>query len=124
MPRQEPTAEAAVREALTTVDEPRLRLPITDLGIVQGVAVDGSSAVVALAEPLPHGAAWAELTRRVEAAVSAVPGVKRVDVDLREMTNEEKVQAGRILKGEPPPNPLAVVDASAAPDAGARTRVN
>ncbi|MSO78715.1 MAG: iron-sulfur cluster carrier protein ApbC [Acidimicrobiia bacterium] len=124
MPRQAPGAEAAVREALTAVNEPRLRVPITDLGIVQGVAVDGSSAVVALAEPLPQGAAWAELTRRVEAAVSAVPGIKRVDVDLREMNDEEKVQAARFLKGEPPPNPLAVVDASAAPAAGARTRVN
>ena len=39
------------------------------------------------------------------------------------MDEADKVQVGRILKGEPAPNPLAVVDAGAPPPA-ARARVN
>jgi ATP-binding protein involved in chromosome partitioning len=124
MPRHEPAAEAAVRAAIADIDEPRLRVPIGALGIVQGVAVDGSTAVVALAEPFPSSDAWGELTRRVEAAVAAIAGIDRVDVDLREMTDSEKAGAARILKGEAPPNPLAVVDAAAANQPGNRPRVN
>jgi ATP-binding protein involved in chromosome partitioning len=124
MPRPAPAAEPAVRAAIADIDEPRLRVPIGELGIVQGVAVDGSTAVVALAEPFPSSDAWAELTRRVEAAVVAIPGIDRVDVDLREMTDSEKAGAARILKGEAPPDPLAVVDAAAANQPGNRPRVN
>ncbi|MEX2267337.1 MAG: Mrp/NBP35 family ATP-binding protein [Acidimicrobiia bacterium] len=124
MPRHEPVAEAAVRAAIADLDEPRLHHPIGELGIVQGVAVDGSTAVVALAEPLPSSPVWNELVRRVEVAVGALPGIERVDVDVREMTDDEKVAAARILKGEAPPDPLAVVDAAAAQKPGSRARVN
>ncbi|MEX0666208.1 MAG: Mrp/NBP35 family ATP-binding protein [Acidimicrobiia bacterium] len=124
MPRHEPVAEAAVRAAIADLDEPRLHHPIGELGIVQGVAVDGSTAVVALAEPLPSSPVWNELVRRVEVAVGALPGIERVDVDVREMTDDEKVAAARVLKGEAPPDPLAVVDAAAAQKPGSRARVN
>jgi len=131
MPRQEPAAEAAVRAAITDIHEPRLRRPIGELGIVQGVAVDGGTAVIALADPLPRGPAWDELARRVEEAVAASPGIDRVDVDIREMTDEEKARTGQVLKGQAPASPLSVVDASAAkadrprtnPFTDARTRV-
>jgi ATP-binding protein involved in chromosome partitioning len=131
MPRQDPAAEVAVRDAILGVAEPRLRRPIGDLGIVQGVAVDGATAVVALAEPLPPSDAWDELARRVEAAAATLPGIDRVDVDLREMSDEEKARTALVLKGQAPPDPLAVVDASAPraaapktnPFTDARTRV-
>ena len=124
-------AEAAVRSAIASIDEPRLRRPLADLGIVQGVAVDGGTAVVALADPLPRSASWDELTRRVDAAVGELAGIDRVDVDIREMTDEEKARTASVLKGAPPPDPLAVVDASAEraprprtnPFTDARTRV-
>jgi len=122
-----------VQAALAAVEEPELRRSIVELGMVQGVAVDGSTAVVAVAVPLPGDASRAELRRRIVETVGEVPGVARVDVDLRDMTDDEVVALGRLLKGvaPAPANPLQVVDASQAqqppprvnPFTDARTRV-
>jgi ATP-binding protein involved in chromosome partitioning len=93
--------------------------------MVQGVAVDGRTAVVALAVPLPGDAPRAELSRRVVEAVGEVPGIERVDVDIRDMNDDEVLALARLLKGAPPPNPLQVVDASqAGRQAAAPPRVN
>ncbi len=112
-----PATEEQVRTALATVDEPELLLPITELGIVQGIAVDGSTVVIAVAEPLADRGRWAELESRVVEAVQAIDGVERVEVDLRQMTEAELPAVALVLKGQgaPPPNPLAVVDANAPP---------
>jgi ATP-binding protein involved in chromosome partitioning len=118
------TSEAAVREALAAVEEPDLRRPITELGLVQGIAVDGSTVVVALALPLPDRGTWAGLERDVRDRLLELEGVARVDVDLREMGDDELTAVGRVLKGEPPPNPLAVVDATSSTSAGPRPRRN
>jgi ATP-binding protein involved in chromosome partitioning len=120
-----------VQAALAAVEEPELRRSIVELGMVQGVAVDGRTAVVALAAPLPGDAPRAELSRRVVEAVGQVPGIERVDVDVRDMDDDEIVALGRLLKGVAPPNPLQVVDAAAArqppervnPFTDSRTRV-
>ena len=120
-----------VQAALAAVEEPELRRSIVELGMVQGVAVDGRTAVVALAAPLPGDVPRAELSRRVVEAVGQVPGIERVDVDVRDMEDDEIVALGRLLKGVAPPNPLQVVDAAAArqppervnPFTDSRTRV-
>ncbi len=111
-----------VQAALAAVEEPELRRSIVELGMVQGVAVDGRTAVVAVAVPLPGDASRAELRRRIIETVGEVDGIERVDVDVRDMTEDEIVALGRILKGVTPPpaptNPLQVIDASqAAPPA-------
>jgi len=134
MPPARPEA-LDVQAALAAVEEPELRRSIVELGMVQGVAVDGRTAVVAIAVPLPGDASRAELRRRVIEAVGEVPGIERVDVDIRDMTEDELVALGRLLKGVPPSptpsNPLQVVDASQArqppprvnPFTDSRTRV-
>jgi ATP-binding protein involved in chromosome partitioning len=123
--------ERQVREALRTVQEPLLGRGIEDLGLVQGVAVESGTAIIALADPLPDHGHWEVLRERVEQVLATIDRVGRVDVDVREMTEDEKVGVARVLKGEPAPNPLAVVDASAPvtpperrnPFVDARTRV-
>ena len=107
-----------VRAALEGVEEPELRVPLVDLGMVTGVAVDGDTAVVAVALPLA-GDERAQVVHGVVAeAVLAATDAQRVEVDLREMTEDEKAATARVLKGQVPPpkpaNPLAVVDAHAA----------
>ena len=104
----------AVRAAVGAVEEPTLHRSLAELGMIQGVAVDGGAASIVVAEPLPDHGQWSEVVRRVEAAAGSVDGITRVEVDLREMTEDEKVAAARVLKGESPADPLSVVDASAA----------
>jgi ATP-binding protein involved in chromosome partitioning len=103
-----------LQAALAAVQEPELRRSIVELGMVQGVAVDGRTAVVAVAVPLPGEGSRAELRRRIIESVGEVEGIERVDVDLRDMTEDEIAALGRLLKGVAPVNPLQVVDASQA----------
>jgi ATP-binding protein involved in chromosome partitioning len=116
--------ETAVRQALAAVEEPDLRRSVAELGLVQGVAVDGGTVVVALALPLPDRGTWSAIEQEVRDRLLELDGVDRVDVDLREMADDELVAVARVLKGEPPPNPLAVVDASSATSPTPRARRN
>jgi ATP-binding protein involved in chromosome partitioning len=106
--------DEAVRAALAQVQEPELRRSVTDLGMVDRVAVDGRKVRVTLALPLPGDDTRAELSRRAFEAVASVPGIARVDVDLRDMDDAELRAVAGILKGIRP-NPLQVLDAAAAP---------
>jgi ATP-binding protein involved in chromosome partitioning len=103
--------DEAVRAALSKVDEPELRRSVTDLGMVDQVAVDGRKVRVTLALPLPGDDTRAELRRRALEALASVPGVDRVDVDLRDMDETELRAVAGILKGITP-NPLQVLDAA------------
>jgi ATP-binding protein involved in chromosome partitioning len=120
--------QAALAAALTAVEEPELRRSVVELGLLKGVAVDGRTAVVALAVPLPGDDTRAELRRRVIQAAGKVPGIERVDVDIRDMDDTEVRGVAAILKGiapsspPPPANPLAVVDAAQAEHAAQRAK--
>ena len=112
MPAHDPTVVTALR----AVEDPVLGRPVVDLGMVAAADRDGSRVVVELALPLDE-AAWPpdEVEERVRAATLGLPGVERVVVKRRPMTDVEAKRAARVLRGEPPENPLAVVDASASP---------
>ena len=75
--------DQAVNDALATVIDPELRRPITELGMVESVRVsdDGRVALGVLLTiagcPLRD-----TITADAEAALSAVPGVTAVDVEL------------------------------------------
>jgi ATP-binding protein involved in chromosome partitioning len=119
------TREAEVREALRAVEEPELRRSIVELGMVKGIA-DDRGLVVAIA--LPLAGSGAEVRRRVIDTVAGMPEIDRVEVDMRDMTDDEKKQVAAVLKGQAA-EPLRVVDAGSAPPprvnpfTDARTRV-
>jgi len=92
--------EPLVIEALRPVQDPELHRSIVDLGMVQGVAIDGGRVVVAVASPLPGDASRAELTRRIVDAAVPVQGIDRIDVDLRDMREDELEDLAKILKGK------------------------
>ncbi|MFI5047898.1 MAG: P-loop NTPase [Acidimicrobiia bacterium] len=117
-----PATNGEILTALTPVEEPELERSIVELGMVMGVAVDGRTCVVALALPLPGEATRVELRRRIVLTAGSVEGIERVDVDVREMTDDELKGVAAVLKGLPAPNPLQVRDASAA--APSAPRVN
>jgi ATP-binding protein involved in chromosome partitioning len=92
-----------VMAALATVDDPEIRRPITELDMVRSVQIapDGSVAVEVLLTvagcPLRD-----EITRRVTAAVSQVPGVTAVAVGLGVMTDEQRTAMTTRLRGGQP----------------------
>jgi ATP-binding protein involved in chromosome partitioning len=89
-----------INAALATVNDPEIRRPITDLGMVESVdvAADGTVAVRVLLTvagcPLKD-----TITRDVNAAVGKVPGVTGVDLTLGVMSNEQRSGLQEKLRG-------------------------
>src|SRR6516225_8698080 len=98
-PVSPPTAEQ-VTAALAGVQDPEIRRPITDLGMVKSVAVgpDGKVRVevylTVAACPLRD-----TITKDVTAAVSAIPGVSGVAVHLDVMSDEQRRELQSRLRG-------------------------
>jgi ATP-binding protein involved in chromosome partitioning len=111
--------ESAIRAALATVDDPEIRRPITDLGMVSAVRLDGTG--VANLDILLTVAGCPlrdKLRTDITAAVGRVPGVRGVEINFGVMTPEQRrtLQAG--LRG---PGAQEPVIPFAQP--GSRTRV-
>ena len=92
--------DQAVNDALATVIDPELRRPITELGMVESVRVsdDGRVALGVLLTiagcPLRD-----TITADAEAALSAVPGVTAVDVELKVMNQAQRDALKEQLRG-------------------------
>lgn len=93
----------AVRTALAGVQDPEIRRPVTELGMVRSVDVEpgGSGAVVVVGLDLttPGCPLKETLTRDITAAVEQVPGVAAVRVDLGVMTAEQRSELRTMLRG-------------------------
>lgn len=88
--------ESRVRDALGTVVDPELDEPITDLGFVRSVAVDGPDVEVHLRLPTSFCApnfAWLMVSDARDAVVG-VPGVGRVVVELDDHHDSDLINAG------------------------------
>ena len=84
--------ESEILEALRPVTDPELHRSIVDLGMVEGVQVDGGQVAVTVALTVGGCPLRDEITRRVTAAVSAVPGVDGVSVELTVMSDDQRAK--------------------------------
>ncbi|TQS47050.1 iron-sulfur cluster assembly protein [Cryptosporangium phraense] len=86
----------AVRTALSAVVDPELDEPITDLGFVRSVAVDGSAVEVHLRLPTSFCAPNFAFLMASDAyeAVESVPGVERVVIELDDHHDSELINQG------------------------------
>jgi len=98
-PVSPPTAEQ-VTAALAGVQDPEIRRPITDLGMVKSVDV-GSDGEVRVEVYLTVAACPLRdtITKDVTAAVSAIPGVSGVAVHLDVMSDEQRRELQGKLRG-------------------------
>ena len=94
--------ETAVRDALSGVIDPEIRRPITDIGMVRSVAVDGAKAIVGI-DLTTQGCPMKErIVGDVEAAAKKVAGITDVVVELGFMTEEQRDNLKSILRGGKP----------------------
>ena len=85
-----PTAEQ-VTAALARVNDPEIRRPITELGMVKSVAIGPDGKVRVEVYLTVAGCPLRDtITRDVTAAVAGVPGVTGVDVHLDVMSDEQR----------------------------------
>src|SRR5260370_514535 len=94
-----PTADQ-VQQALSTVNDPEIHRPITDLGMVKSVEVTPGGVVLVGVWLTVSGCPLRDnIAREVTAAVSKLPGVTAVRVDLDVMSEEQRRELQTTLRG-------------------------
>lgn len=89
-----------VRAALHTVEDPEIRRPITDLGMVDDIqANDDGTVFVRVLLTVSGCPMRSEIIGRVQKAVEAVEGVTSVNVELGVMTDEQREAMRTMLRG-------------------------
>jgi len=95
-----PSADA-VRAALGTVQDPEIRRPITELGMVKDVTIGGDGAVTVAVYLTVAGCPLRDkITADVTAAVSKVDGVTAVLVELDVMSDQQRSDLRKSLRGD------------------------
>ncbi|WP_327093538.1 Mrp/NBP35 family ATP-binding protein [Nocardia vinacea] len=93
--------EVDVRGALAKVDDPEIRKPITELGMVKSIAIGADSNVHIEVYLTTAGCPLrTEITQRVTKAVADVAGVGAVTVDLDVMSDEQRTNLRKQLRGD------------------------
>ncbi len=96
----EPT-EAAIRTALSRVNDPEIHKPITELGMVKGIDIgDAGRVEVGIYLTVAGCPMRNEITTRVSTAVADVAGVGSVHVTLDVMDDEQRTALRKSLRGD------------------------
>ena len=91
--------EDQVREALATVDDPEIKRPITELGMVDTITIDDADITVRLLLTVAGCPLKETLTRDVTAAVGKVAPASVVRVDMGVMTDDQRKSMQDMLRG-------------------------
>ncbi|MEV4636109.1 Mrp/NBP35 family ATP-binding protein [Actinoplanes sp. NPDC049548] len=94
-----PTLEEAVQAALATVDDPEIRRPITELGMVKGFTVAGTKISVEILLTVAGCPLRDKLTSDITAAVTKIPGIDSVEIDFGVMSEEQRKALQATLRG-------------------------
>ncbi len=90
----------AVHAALSTVLDPEIRKPLTELGMIEDVSVaDDGRVQVTVLLTVPGCPMKNTITKDVTSAVSSVEGVTSVDVQLGVMSDEQRGELRSQLRG-------------------------
>jgi len=96
-------SQDALLAALSKVIDPEIRKPITELGMVESVAVDDSGrAAVTILLTISGCPLKDTLTKDTTAALLGVEGVTGVDVTLGVMSDEQRTELRTTLRGDNP----------------------
>jgi ATP-binding protein involved in chromosome partitioning len=93
------TLEDAIQAALATVDDPEIRRPITDLGMVKGFTVADRRVTVELLLTVSGCPLRDKLNTDITAALTRLPGIDEVRVDFGVMTEEQRKALQATLRG-------------------------
>jgi ATP-binding protein involved in chromosome partitioning len=94
-----PTVEDAIQAALATVDDPEIRRPITELGMVKGFTVGAGLVRVELLLTVAGCPLRDKLTADITAALTKIPGITAVDIDFGVMSEEQRKALQASLRG-------------------------
>jgi ATP-binding protein involved in chromosome partitioning len=95
-----------VRTALAGVNDPEIKRPITDLGMVDSIDIDGDRVAVTVLLTVAGCPMRETLTRDVTAAVAKLDGVRDVQVELGVMSEEQRKELRENLRGGQAPKAI------------------
>jgi ATP-binding protein involved in chromosome partitioning len=90
-------SRAQIELALRNVIDPELGKPVTMLGMVRRIEIDGGTVRIALAVTIAGCPLKNSFREQVERHVGAVPGVESVELTFEEMTAEQKEKLRKLL---------------------------
>src|SRR6266487_5120723 len=91
--------EERIRDALRSVMDPEIGRPIEDIGMLQGIDVDGGSVTVRVLITIEGCPLKDRITQDVTAAVQPIEGVDAVNVALSPMSPEQREALVHQLRG-------------------------
>jgi ATP-binding protein involved in chromosome partitioning len=98
-----PVTDEALHQALSTVIDPEIRKPVTELGMVERVSIDEGGHVEVTILLTVSGCPMKDtLTKDTTAALAKVPGVTGVNVTLGVMSTEQRAGLREQLRGGTP----------------------
>ncbi|MCP2255306.1 ATP-binding protein involved in chromosome partitioning [Prauserella aidingensis] len=98
--QEQPSVET-VRTALDSVQDPEIHKPITELGMVKDITVgDGGVVTVEVYLTVAGCPMKDTITKDTKAAVSELPGVSEVRVELDVMSDEQRTELRKQLRGD------------------------
>ncbi len=90
-----------INAALATVNDPEIRRPLTEIGMIKNVEIDPSGSVVVTVLLTVSGCPMRDtLVRDVTNAVASVEGVTDVRVDFDVMSDEQRTELRKQLRGD------------------------
>ena len=105
MPDTDVITDELIRAALATVQDPDIRRPITELNMVESIAISaGGHVAVGILLTVPGCPLKEKITADVTAAVFSVAGVTGVDVRLGYMSDEQRAALKLQLRGPGQPD--------------------
>ena len=93
-------SEAAVRNALSRVDDPEIGKPITELDMVESVRIDGNDVAVGIYLTIAGCPMRDTIESNVRAVVQELEGVGEVSVTMHTMSDEQRRNLAQRLKGD------------------------
>ncbi|WKK61297.1 Mrp/NBP35 family ATP-binding protein [Corynebacterium sp. P3-F1] len=95
-----PISEAAVRNALSRVDDPEIGKPITDLDMVESVRIDGRDVAVGIYLTIAGCPMRDTIEGNVRAVLEELDGVGEVSVTMHTMSDEQRRSLAQRLRGD------------------------
>jgi ATP-binding protein involved in chromosome partitioning len=93
------TIEDAIQAALATVDDPEIRRPITELGMVKGFTVASGRVTVELLLTVSGCPLRDKLNADITTALTRIPGITGVTIDFGVMSTEQRQALQTRLRG-------------------------
>src|SRR5215217_2837078 len=100
------TFAEAINAALATVNDPEIRRPITELGMVESVAVQGVTASIGILLTVAGCPLRDKLRDDITAAVLTVSGIQDVQVTFGVMSPEQRQTLQSTLRGPAAAEPV------------------